>query len=189
VIDAEGRPIPGPNVPWKGRRHGRRADRRPGTAWTPEQISHRLRVDFPEDESMRIGHETIYQALYVQVRGALRRDLSACRAAARGTESRVAGRARPAAAGDGRVARGPGRIGDCIAAGMVTCGGPSLGGDRQGGVPSRLHAMPTALEVVGACLNPILAGHRSGGPGIPSAVGRTNPGPVHHRVRRFGPFR
>jgi len=78
VTDADGRPIPGPNVPWKGRRHGRRADRRWGTAWSPEQISRRLRVEFPDDESMRISHEAIYQALYVQGRGALRRDLAAC---------------------------------------------------------------------------------------------------------------
>ena len=78
VTDAEGRPIPGPNVPWKGRRHGRRADRRWGTCWSPEQISCRLRIDFPQDESMRISHEAIYQALYVQGRGALRRELSAC---------------------------------------------------------------------------------------------------------------
>ena len=65
-------------MPWKGRRHGRRADRRWGTAWTPEQISHRLRLDFPDDESMRVSHETIYQSLYVQGRGALRRELTAC---------------------------------------------------------------------------------------------------------------
>ena len=78
VTDADGRPIPGPNVPWKGRRHGRRADRRWGTAWSPEQISHRLRLDFPDDESMRVSHETIYQSLYVQGRGALRRELAAC---------------------------------------------------------------------------------------------------------------
>jgi len=78
VTDAEGRPIPGPNVPWKGRRHGRRADRRWGTCWSPEQISRRLRIDFPRDETMRISHEAIYQALYVQGRGALRRELSAC---------------------------------------------------------------------------------------------------------------
>jgi len=78
VTDAEGRPVPGPNVPWKGRRHGRRADRRWGVAWSPEQISRRLRVDFPEDESMRISHEAIYQSLYVQGRGGLKRELSAC---------------------------------------------------------------------------------------------------------------
>lgn len=78
VSDAQGRPIPGPNVPWKGRRCGRRADRRWGTCWSPEQISRRLRIDFPDDESMRISHEAIYQALYIQGRGALRRELSAC---------------------------------------------------------------------------------------------------------------
>lgn len=78
VADAEGKPIPGPNVPWKGRRHGRRADRRWGTCWSPEQISRRLLVDFPHDVSMRISHEAVYQALYVQGRGALRRELSAC---------------------------------------------------------------------------------------------------------------
>ena len=49
-----------------------------GKAWSPEQISARLQVDFPDDESMRVSHEAIYQALYVQGRGALRRELTAC---------------------------------------------------------------------------------------------------------------
>src|SRR6266550_131433 len=74
----DGTPVPGPDVAWIGRRHGRRADRRWSTSWSPEQIARRLRVDFPEDESMRISHEAIYQALYVQGRGALRRELTAC---------------------------------------------------------------------------------------------------------------
>ncbi len=78
VVDAEGRPVAGPNVPWAGRRHGRRQDRRWGVAWSPEQISNRLKVDYPEDESMRVSHETIYQSLYVQGRGALKRELTAC---------------------------------------------------------------------------------------------------------------
>ncbi len=78
VRDAQGRPIPGPDVAWKGRCHGRRADRRWGACWSPEQISCRLRVDFPEDASMQISHEAIYQALYVQGRGGLRRELAAC---------------------------------------------------------------------------------------------------------------
>ncbi len=70
--------VPGPEVPWIGRRHGRRKDRRWAKSWSPEQISNRLPVDFPDDESMRISHEAIYQALYVQGRGALRRELTAC---------------------------------------------------------------------------------------------------------------
>ena len=78
VTDAQGRPIAGPNVPWAGRRHGRRQDRRWGVAWSPEQISNRLEIDFPHDESMRISPETIYQSLYVQGRGALHRELTAC---------------------------------------------------------------------------------------------------------------
>jgi len=65
-------------VPWKGRRHGPRQDRRWAKAWSPQQIAHRLRLDFPEDETMRISHEAIYQALYIQGRGALRRELTAC---------------------------------------------------------------------------------------------------------------
>ena len=78
VTDAGGRPIVGPDVPWAGRRHGRRQDRRWGVVWSPEQISNRLKIDFPDDESMRISPETIYQSLYVQGRGALRRELTAC---------------------------------------------------------------------------------------------------------------
>jgi IS30 family transposase len=43
-----------------------------------EQISQRLRLEFPDDPSMRISHETIYQSLYVQTRGELRRELAKC---------------------------------------------------------------------------------------------------------------
>lgn len=42
---------------------------------SPEQISLRLRREFPDDPEMRVSHETIYQALYVQGRGQLRREL------------------------------------------------------------------------------------------------------------------
>lgn len=45
------------------------------TQFSPEQISGRLRVDYPDDESMHVSHETIYQAIYVQGRGGLRADL------------------------------------------------------------------------------------------------------------------
>jgi IS30 family transposase len=78
ITATDGAIMPGPHVRWRGRRHGRRQDRRWAIAWSPEQISNRLRVDFPGDESMRISHEAIYQALYVQGRGALRRELVTC---------------------------------------------------------------------------------------------------------------
>jgi IS30 family transposase len=74
----DGTAVAGPTVAWGGRRHGRRQDRRWARSWSPEQIAGRLPVDFPDDASMRISHEAIYQALYVQGRGALRRELTAC---------------------------------------------------------------------------------------------------------------
>src|ERR1022692_3859630 len=46
--------------------------------WSPEQISVTLRREFPGEPEMRVSHETIYQAIYVQGRGALRRELAVC---------------------------------------------------------------------------------------------------------------
>jgi IS30 family transposase len=78
IATLDGAPLAGPKIVWKGRRAVHRQNRRWARAWSPEQISRRLRLDFPEDETMRISHEAIYQALYVQGRGALRRELTTC---------------------------------------------------------------------------------------------------------------
>lgn len=45
--------------------------------WSPEQICHALVTEFPDDEGMRVSPETIYQAIYVQARGGLRREVAA----------------------------------------------------------------------------------------------------------------
>jgi IS30 family transposase len=78
VCDAAGRALGPPGPGWKGRNKPHRGDRRWAQGWSPAQISQRLKLDFPDDESMRISHEAIYQALYVEGRGALERELVHC---------------------------------------------------------------------------------------------------------------
>ena len=78
IANAQGVTFAGPDVVWKKRRAVLRQHRRWSTAWSPEQIAHRLRIDYPEDPTMRISHDAIYQSLYIQGRGALRRELTAC---------------------------------------------------------------------------------------------------------------
>ncbi len=46
--------------------------------WSPQEIAQRLALDFPDDPEMRVSHETIYQSLFVQGRGELRRELARC---------------------------------------------------------------------------------------------------------------
>lgn len=74
----DGTIVTGPKAPvWKGLNKPHRQDRKWFLGWSPEQISERLKVDFPDDESMRISHEAIYQSLYIEGRGALKRELVA----------------------------------------------------------------------------------------------------------------
>ena len=81
---------------WKGFCRAKGAARRPKTPklahpalvdqvsawleelWSPQEISARLRLDFPDDPMMHVSHETIYQSLFVQGRGELRRELARC---------------------------------------------------------------------------------------------------------------
>lgn len=80
VHDAGGRVIAGPKqAPFKGRNKPHRGDRKWVTGRSPEQIASRLQID----DSMRISHEAIYQALYIQGRGALKRQLVSCRRSGR----------------------------------------------------------------------------------------------------------
>lgn len=79
VTLSDGTVIAGPQAPrFTGRNKPFRKDRPWSLAWSPEQISNRLKIDFPEDESMRISHEAIYQSLYIEGRGALKRELVWC---------------------------------------------------------------------------------------------------------------
>jgi len=115
VVAPGGAAVAGPAVTWKGRRHGRRQHRRWASAWSPQQISRRLRLDFPGDEAMRISHEAIYQSLYVQGRGALRRELTACLRTGRALRvprARSRGRGKPHVAPEVVVSQRPAEAAD-----------------------------------------------------------------------------
>jgi hypothetical protein len=157
----DGREVPGPAASFNGRRHGRRQDRRWGNAWSPEQIARRLPADFPDDETMRVSHEAIYQALYVQGRGALKRELVACLRTGRAlrvprarTRQRQNGfitpqvmiSARPAEAGD-RAVPGHWESQWCCQAALAGGGGGHPGPDRG---RRGSHAAGLALGQAGA---------------------------------------
>jgi IS30 family transposase len=115
VVAPGGAAVAGPAVTWKGRRHGRRQHRRWASAWSPQQISRRLRLDFPGDEAMRISHEAVYQSLYVQGRGALRRELTACLRTGRALRvprARSRGRGKPHVAPEVMVSQRPAEADD-----------------------------------------------------------------------------
>ncbi|MEI7745728.1 MAG: IS30 family transposase [Chloroflexota bacterium] len=115
IVRPDGGQIAGPAVRFIGRRHGRRVDRRWAKSWSPEQISHRLQVDFPDDASMRVSHEAIYQALYVQGRGALRRELVTCLRTGRALRiprARTAGRGKGFVTPDLLISERPAEIED-----------------------------------------------------------------------------
>jgi IS30 family transposase len=82
--------------PWRAHFRASRAVRRPRPAklshpqlnaqvtawleefWSPQEISARLRMDYPENLAMRVSHETIYRTLYVRGRSELQRELTRC---------------------------------------------------------------------------------------------------------------
>jgi IS30 family transposase len=79
ICRPDGTSVAGPRPPrWTGNNKPHRKDRAWVRAWSPEQIANRIKLDFPDDESMRISHEAIYQSLYIEGRGALKRELVWC---------------------------------------------------------------------------------------------------------------
>jgi IS30 family transposase len=82
--------------------------------WSPEQISRRLAAEFPDRPEMRVSHETIYQSLYVQGRGALRRELAASLRTGRALRKprRVTGERRGKIAGMVNISERPAEVAD-----------------------------------------------------------------------------
>ena len=77
----------------------REVSRRLEQLWSPEEIARRLPLDYPDDEEIRVSHETIYQSLFVQGRGELRRELARCLRSGRSVRRPGLGRPR----GQGRL--------------------------------------------------------------------------------------
>ena len=68
---------------------------------SPEQIAGWLRIEYPDNEAMQVSHETIYRALYVQARGALKRELT--RHLRRGRSKRYARSQSSKRSGQGKI--------------------------------------------------------------------------------------
>jgi Transposase and inactivated derivatives, IS30 family len=184
VVAPSGAPVPGPVVSWKSRRHGPRKDRRWANAWSPEQIARRLPVDFADDATMRISHEAIYQALFVQGRGALRRELTACLRTGRVLRmprARTRGRGktfispeimisqRPAEAADRAV---PGHWEGDLILGLGSSGDRHLGGAHDALHPAAIPAAHGGPWPRGSREErPALAGHGAGA--VRDAITRT----------------
>jgi len=165
-----------------GRGRGRGRPRRWVRGWSPEQIANRLRVDFPDDESMRVSHEAIYQALYVQGRGALRRELTACLRTGRAVRvprARTRGRrGKPFITPEVMIARRPAEVADRAVPGhwegdlILGTGGSAIGTlvERSTRFTMLLH-LPPMTDPAGAGRRPALAGH--GAQAVRDAIAET----------------
>jgi IS30 family transposase len=184
VVAPGGAPVAGPAVAWKGRRHGRRQHRRWASAWSPQQVSRRLRLDFPGDGAMRISHEAIYQSLYVQGRGALRRELTACLRTGRALRvprARSRGLGKPHVAPEVMISQRPAEAGDRAVPGhwegdlILGLGSSAIGTlvERTTRFTMLLHLprMPGHGDGARAKNGPALAGH--GADAVRDAITRT----------------
>jgi IS30 family transposase len=172
VAAPNGAVVRGPVVLWKGRRHGRRQHRRWARAWSPEQIARRLRLDFPGDETMRISHEAIYQALYIQGRGALRRELTACLRTGRVLRvprARSGGRGKSHVAPEIMISQRPAEVADRAVPGHWE--GDLILGLGSSAMLLHLPRMPGHDDEVRVKNGPALAGH--GAEAVRDAIART----------------
>jgi IS30 family transposase len=186
IAAPSGGSVRGPTVLWKGRRHGRRQHRRWGRAWSPAQIAHRLPRDFPDDPTMRISPEAIYQALYVQGRGALRRELTACLRTGRALRvprARAGGRGKPFVVPELLISERPAEAADRAVPGhwegdlILGLGSSAIGTlvERTTRFTLLLHLPRMAGHGAGARAKngPALAGH--GAAAVRDAIARTLP--------------
>ncbi|PHK92856.1 IS30 family transposase [Pseudoroseomonas rhizosphaerae] len=184
VVAPGGAAVAGPAVPWKGRRHGPRQPRRWAKAWSPQQISRRLQLDFPGDGTMRISHEAIYQSLYVQGRGALRRELTACLRTGRALRvprARSCGRGKSHVVPAVKISERPAEANDRVVPGhwegdlILGLGSSAVGTlvERTTRFTMLLHLprMPGHGDRVRAKSGPALAGH--GAEAVREAITRT----------------
>ncbi len=166
----DGTSLRGPKVDWRGRRRGRRQDRRWARSWSPEQISNRLRLDYPDDDSMRISHEAIYQSLFVQGRGALRRELTACLRTGRALRvprERTRGRGKNFVTDEVLISERPAEAEDRAVPGhwegdlILGLGSSAIGTlvERSSRFTMLLHLPPLAAEGPRVKNGPPLAGH------------------------------
>jgi IS30 family transposase len=184
VVTPSGAMVRRPEVAWTGRRHGRRQPRRWARAWSPEQISRRLPLDFPDDAAMRISHEAIYQALYVQGRGALRRELTACLRTGRALRvprARTRGRGKPFVTPELLISQRPAEVADRAVPGhwegdlIMGLGSSAIGTlvERTTRFTLLLHLPRMAGHGLGLRVKngPALAGH--GAEAVRDAIART----------------
>jgi hypothetical protein len=179
VTTTDGQAVAGPDIGWIGRRHGRRQDRRWATSWSPEHIANRLRIDFPDDELMRISHEAIYQALYVQGRGALRRELCACLRTGRALRvprARTQGRGKRLITSEVMISKCPAEAGDRAVPGHWE--GDLILGSGSSAIGTLVERNPLHHAATSAAYARARPGQSQNGPLWPG----TAPKPVHDAI-------
>ena len=149
-----------------------------------QQIARRLVIDFPDNKSMRISHEAIYQSLFIQTRGALRQELAACLRTGRvlrQPRARARGQGKSFVSGDVMISQRPAEAADRAVPGhwegdlIIGPGSSAMGTlvERTTRFTMLLHLPPMAGHGIEARVKngPALAGH--GAEAVRDAITRT----------------